>query len=89
MMQTAAPTDLTGKIALVTGASGGIGAAAVAHFAALGAVVYATDIGTDFDGPATYRAFDLSDNDSLAALSDQSAYMTAQTIGVDGGNVLR
>ena len=69
MMQTAAPTDLTGKIALVTGASGGIGAAAVAHFAALGAAVYATDIGTDFDGPATYRAFDLSDDDSLAALS--------------------
>jgi D-sorbitol dehydrogenase (acceptor) len=40
----AAPTDLTGKVALVTGASGGIGASAVAHFAALGATVYATDI---------------------------------------------
>ena len=65
-----APTDLTGKTALVTGASGGIGAAAVAHFAALGATVYATDIADSFDGDATYRAFNLLDNAELAAAQD-------------------
>ena len=65
-----APTDLTGKTALVTGASGGIGAAAVAHFAALGATVYATDIADSFDGDATYRAFNLLDNAGLADARD-------------------
>lgn len=58
-MLNAAPTDLTGKVALVTGASGGIGASAVAHFAALGATVYAIDIADHFDGPAEYKRFDL------------------------------
>jgi D-sorbitol dehydrogenase (acceptor) len=61
-MLNAAPTDLTGKVALVTGASGGIGASAVAHFAALGATVYATDVADSFDGPATYKQFDLLGN---------------------------
>ena len=65
-----APTDLTGKTALVPGASGGIGAAAVAHFAALGATVYATDIADSFDGDATYREFNLLDNAGLAAAQD-------------------
>jgi len=58
-MLNAAPTDLTGKICLVTGASGGIGASAVAHFAAIGGTVYATDVADSFDGPANYRQFDL------------------------------
>jgi D-sorbitol dehydrogenase (acceptor) len=66
----AAPTDLTGKVCLVTGASGGIGASAVAHFAALGAVVYATDIADEFAGPATYKRFDLLDGVDLAACAD-------------------
>jgi len=70
MTLDAAPTDLTGKICLVTGASGGIGASAVAHFAALGATVYATDINDDFEGPATYRPFNLTDADSLADLKN-------------------
>jgi D-sorbitol dehydrogenase (acceptor) len=65
-----APTDLTGKTALVTGASGGIGAAAVAHFAALGATVYATDIADSFGGDATYRAFNLLNNAGLTAAQD-------------------
>lgn len=65
-----APTDLTGKTALVTGAGGGIGVAAVAHFAALGATVYATDIADSFDGDATYRAFNLLDNAGLAVAQD-------------------
>ncbi|WP_372990668.1 SDR family oxidoreductase [Sulfitobacter sp.] len=70
MTFNAAPTDLTGKTCLVTGASGGIGASAVAHFAALGATVYATDITDSFEGPATYKRFDLLDNADLTACSD-------------------
>jgi D-sorbitol dehydrogenase (acceptor) len=69
-MLNAAPTDLTGKIALVTGASGGIGASTVAHFAALGATVYATDIADIFDGPAIYKRFDL-----LNELDDCTAWI--------------
>ena len=65
-----APTDLSGKIALVTGAAGGIGASAVEHFAALGATVYATDVAASFDGPAEYRPFDLLDQDGLTACTD-------------------
>ena len=70
MTLNAAPTDLTGKTCFVTGASGGIGASAVAHFAALGATVYATDIADSFEGPAIYRRFDLLDNADLTACSD-------------------
>ncbi|MEP4198290.1 MAG: SDR family oxidoreductase [Aliishimia sp.] len=66
MTLNAAPTDLSGKVALVTGAAGGIGASAVEHFAALGATVYATDIAESFDGPAIYRDFNLLDTDGLA-----------------------
>lgn len=70
-MITAAPTDLTGKTCLVTGAVGGIGASAVAHFAALGATVYATDIADSFDGDATpYRAFNLLDDTGLQNACD-------------------
>ncbi|MEN9011402.1 MAG: SDR family oxidoreductase [Yoonia sp.] len=69
-MLIAAPTDLTGKTCLVTGAAGGIGASAAAHLAALGAAVYATDIGDSFDGDATYVAHDLSSDAGLAACTD-------------------
>jgi len=66
MTLNAAPTDLTGKTCLVTGAVGGIGAAAVAHFAALGGTVYATDIAATFDGDAVYTPFNLLDDQGLA-----------------------
>ncbi|WP_293450985.1 SDR family oxidoreductase [Planktotalea sp.] len=69
-MLNAAPTDLTGKVALVTGASGGIGTSAVAHFAALGATVYATDIADSFEGPAIYKRFDLLEDADLSALGE-------------------
>ncbi|MCF2905561.1 SDR family oxidoreductase [Octadecabacter sp. CECT 8868] len=66
----AAPTDLTGKVCLVTGAAGGIGHSAVSHFAALGATVYATDIADAFDGPANYRSFNLLDEAGISACTD-------------------
>lgn len=69
-MLNAAPTDLTGKTCLVTGASGGIGASAVEHFAALGGTVYATDIAQEYTGPGTYRSFDLLSDAGLAACCD-------------------
>lgn len=70
MTLNAAPTDLTGKTCLVTGAVGGIGASAVAHFAALGGKVYATDIADSFDGDAIYKSFDLLDDQGLTDCCD-------------------
>jgi D-sorbitol dehydrogenase (acceptor) len=70
MTLEAAPTDLAGKTCLVTGAVGGIGSSTVAHFVALGATVYATDIADNFDGPADYRKFDLLDEDGLSGCTD-------------------
>lgn len=72
MTLNAAPTDLTGKTCIVTGANGGIGASAAEHFAALGAKVFATDIGPAFTGSAevTYSPFDLLDANGLSACMD-------------------
>ena len=60
MTLDAAPTDLTGKICVVTGANGGIGVATAEHFAALGATVFTTDIGDTFAGgcETQHREFD-------------------------------
>jgi len=69
-MLNAAPTDLSGKTAFVTGAVGGIGASTAAHFAALGATVYATDIADSFDGEATYAQFNLLDEAGLKGCQD-------------------
>ncbi|MGB0696226.1 MAG: SDR family oxidoreductase [Rhodospirillaceae bacterium] len=67
-----APTALTGKRCLVTGANGGIGQAAAEHFAALGAEVFACDLGPAFTGACAvdYRPFDLLDGQGLSALCD-------------------
>ncbi|KMW57350.1 Sorbitol dehydrogenase [Candidatus Rhodobacter oscarellae] len=65
-----APTNLAGKTCVVTGAAGGIGSAIVEHYAALGARVFATDVGADPGLPADYQAFDLLSEDGLAAACD-------------------
>ena len=70
MSINAAPTDLIGKTCIVTGANGGIGQSAAAHFLAQGARVFATDISESYGGSAdanlTYAQFDLLQEASLA-----------------------
>ena len=68
----AAPTDLTGKTCLVTGANGGIGVATAEHFAACGARVLTTDLGDSFAGDCEtlHRAFDLMSEEGLSACCD-------------------
>ncbi|SNZ19162.1 SDR family oxidoreductase [Cohaesibacter gelatinilyticus] len=63
-----APTSLTGKTCIVTGANGGIGTATAEHFAALGAKVLTTDLGETFAGDceSEHQAFDLLSDDGLA-----------------------
>lgn len=71
-MSDAAPTDLSNKTCVVTGANGGIGAAVAEHFAELGARVHVTDVGPTFAGrgAAEHRAFDLLRPEGLSGCCD-------------------
>ena len=64
------PFDLSGTVALVTGATGGIGRATVAELAKAGATVIASDLAEDADiaGAARYRRLDVTDEAAWAAL---------------------
>ncbi len=77
-MLDAAPTNLAGKTCLVTGANGGIGAAAAEHFAALGARVLTTDLGDSFVGScdSTYRSINLLTADGL---QDMQTWIAEET----------
>ena len=68
--------DLTGTVALVTGASGGIGGATVQALADAGARVIATDMAqtATVAGAIDYRQLDVTDEDGWAALA---AYVDA------------
>lgn len=66
-----APTyDFTGKVALVTGATGGMGRAITAALGAAGATVMATDLADrgDLPGAAAFTSADVSDSAQVAAL---------------------
>jgi len=66
-----APTyDFTGKVALVTGATGGMGRAITAALGAAGATVMATDLADRGELPvaAAFTSADVSEPDQVAAL---------------------
>ncbi len=67
--------DLTGAVALVTGATGGIGAATVAALADQGARVIATDMAGEATvaGAALYARLDVTDEAAWKSLMDEVA----------------
>ncbi len=64
--------DFSGEVALVTGATGGMGRAITAALAAAGATVMASDLagptGGDLPGATAFIAADVSDSEQVAAL---------------------
>ncbi|MFQ0815896.1 short-chain dehydrogenase [Brucella anthropi] len=74
------PIDLTGKIAVVTGANGGIGKAIVATLRDHGATVVATDRQIDTDAHSDVHRLDVSD---VAALRSFASDVSANYGGLD------
>lgn len=72
-MQNVSSIDLTGRVAVVTGANGGIGFATVAALKKQGAHVVMTDINAPEDIPADseFRSLDVTDVEATRALADQ------------------
>lgn len=65
------PDYLEGRIAVVTGGTGGIGQAVCKRFEREGAIVYAADISAATDSPAgIYKTLDVTSEDSVNALFD-------------------
>jgi NAD(P)-dependent dehydrogenase (short-subunit alcohol dehydrogenase family) len=71
--------DLNGKVALVTGAAGGVGEAVARHLAGLGATVGLLDvadengerIATELGGDSCYRHLDVTDVDAWRSTLDE------------------
>ena len=81
-LRNSAPTDLSGKTCLVTGACGGIGQATAEHFAAHGARVLVTDITDTFQGDCVheYHRIDLTSQGGLNDLADWVAAERPQVL---------
>ena len=58
---------LDGKVCVITGAAGGIGAATASRFRAEGAVVVGVDLTDDFEGCDLALACDVADEEAVAA----------------------
>ncbi|THJ30664.1 SDR family oxidoreductase [Lampropedia aestuarii] len=63
------PIQLDGKIAVVTGASGGIGRAIVQRLRAQGATVIPTDVQVPVDADALFYQLDVTDTQAIEALA--------------------
>jgi NAD(P)-dependent dehydrogenase (short-subunit alcohol dehydrogenase family) len=64
---------LSGRVALITGGLGGLGAATARLFAGEGAIVIVTDLSADPTEPppgATYRSLDVTDENAWQALAE-------------------
>ena len=62
------PGRLDGKVCVITGAAGGIGAASAAIFRAEGAAVIGVDLRDDFDGADLALAADVADEAAVIAV---------------------
>ncbi len=81
MMGTHTPPELTGKVALITGASRGIGAATAHAFAQAGAAVVQAVPMRRLGRPEEVAAT------VVWLCSDQASFITGATIPIDGGRL--
>ena len=89
-MNPSKPFDLTGRIALVTGAGSGIGAAVASALAAAGARVFATDRDAGTAGATARRIADAggeADALPLDVTSEQDCQRAAESVLRDGGRL--